>query len=274
MVSNTTTAKPVNDEPQRIVVLGAAVAETAMALGASARIVGVDSTSAGIIQGREVPDLGFYRRLSAVGILSVAPDLVLATHDSGPPPIFTQLEQARVRVVRLPQVASPASAVEQIEHIATAIGRVSEGQKLIERIEHQLKILHEKRTSLAEKPRMLFIYARGPGALLVGGSKTSADAMIALVGGTNVAGAFEGFKPLSPEALLANPPQVLLMTQHGLDAMGGTNGLRQHAILSKTPAVREERIHAQPARELLSFGPDFAARALALLNKISKSSDG
>jgi len=256
-------------ESPRIVTLGAAVTETVIALGASDHIVGVDSTSRNIITDRKVTNLGFYRRVSAVGILSVGPTMVLANHDSGPPPIFEQLRQAKVRVIRLPKVISSVSALEQIERISAALGKTAEGQKLIDNIEKQLKTLSERRAALPQKPRILFVYARGPGALLVGGKNTPADVMIDLVGGANVAGAFEGFKPLSPEALLANPPEILLMTTHGFDALGGMKGLQRQPILSRTTAVKTNRVVVRPARRLLSFGPDFAARALALLDEVS-----
>ena len=262
-------AEPAVSAPPRIVTLGAAVTETVVELGSADRIVAFDSTSTGILSSTQAKDLGFYKRISAVGVLSVRPTLVLATHDAGFAATFDQLRQARVRVVRLPTVASADGAIVQIELIAKAIGRVDAGEKLIAEIRGKLAALAKERTKGAAKRRMLFIYARGAGAMLVGGRQTTAHAMIELVGGANVAAAFEGYKPFSPEALVAQQPEVLLMTTHGFEALGGMSGLQSHVILSKTPAVMLKNVIVRPAKDLLSFGPQFARRARELCTTLA-----
>lgn len=253
-----------SEGPARIVTLGAPVTETVAALGCADQVVGIDATSREIIARPDIKNLGFYKRITATGVLSVRANLLIATHDSGFPATFDQLQRAGVKVVRLPKVDSAASAIQQIEVIAEAVGKVSEGAALIELAKSQLARLKEMRPDEKDRPRTLFIYARGAGAMLVGGRETVADAMIELAGGVNVAAGFEGFKPLSPEALIAEQPEVLLLTAHGFDALGGQAGLRAHPVLSRTPAVVENRVVVREALELLSFGPRFAERALAL----------
>ncbi len=244
--------------------LGAAVTETVSALGAADRLVGIDATSRGIVDRENVKLLGFYKRITAEGVLSLNADLVLATHDAGFPATFEQLKQVGVRVIRLPRLNSAAAAISQVEIVAKAVGRVEQGQRLVEEIRATLARLAADRKASSAAPKMLFIYARGAGALLVGGRDTTADAMISLIGGANVAAGVQGFKPLSPEYLLANPPQVLLMATHGYEALGKMSGLKAHPVLSKTPAVRNDAVIVRDAVQLLSFGPKFADRAATL----------
>ncbi len=256
-------------KPLRIVTLGSAATETVVALGHGKQIVGIDSTSKGIVGGPAVKELGFYKKITAVGLLSVRPTLVIAIHDAGFPATFKQVERTNVRVVRLPRVASAEDGILQMQLIADAVGRSDDGQRMVAGIRRSLAALTARQNSRSSKARVLFIYARGAGAMLVGGRGTTAHAMIELVGGTNVAAAFQGYKPFSPEALVAEKPEILLMTTHGFDALGGMSGLKSHPVLSRTPAVMNGKVIARPARELLSFGPSFAQRAEALSEMIA-----
>ena len=196
--------------------------------------------------------------------MSLRADLVLANAEAGFPQTFRQLKQAGVRVVRLPKVDSAASAIAHLEAVSLALGRVEHGKKLVNEIRQRLARLAAATEARAVSPKILFIYARGAGAMLVGGHTTTADAMIALVGGINVAAAVKGFKPLSPEFVLANPPDVLLLATHGYEALGEMSGLKSHPVLSRTPAVQKGAVIVRDARDLLSFGPRFAERASML----------
>ena len=257
-------------ESLRVVSLGAAVTETVVALGAGDQVVGFDSTSRGILPKEGVEELGFYKRITATGVLSLRANLVLATHDAGFPATFEQLRRTNVEVVRLEKVESAESAIAQITQVAAALGRGQQGRALIADIRRDLARLAARRERASHSPKMLFIYARGAGAMLVGGRQTTADAMIDLLGGINVAAAFEGFRPFSPEVLLAQKPAVLMLARHGFEALGQAEGLKAHPALSKTPAVRNGAVVVEDARDLLSFGPRFAARALNLAQRIDR----
>ncbi|MBL4906118.1 MAG: ABC transporter substrate-binding protein, partial [Sneathiella sp.] len=63
--------------PTRIVSVGGALTEMLYALGESARIVGADTTSYYPLAAKELPKVGYQRNLSAEGILSLKPDLLL-----------------------------------------------------------------------------------------------------------------------------------------------------------------------------------------------------
>ena len=63
----------------RIVSLGGAATEILYALGCGDRIVAVDVTSRYPAATREKPNVGYYRSLSAEGVLALNPDLIVAT---------------------------------------------------------------------------------------------------------------------------------------------------------------------------------------------------
>ncbi|NJK88828.1 MAG: ABC transporter substrate-binding protein [Myxococcales bacterium] len=197
--------------------LGAAVSDIVSALGAADLVVGADSTSSDVFRERPRPDVGFFRQISAEGVLSLRPSLVIALDEAGPPPAMEQLRAARLEIVRVPTSHTVESAKDRIRIIARALDRSAGGDRLIQEIESDLK----KVAVPAKRPSVLFIYARGAGTLLVAGRDTSAHGMIELAGGRPAVEAFEGYKPLSPEVVLQSAPDVLLLTEGGLASLGG-----------------------------------------------------
>ena len=85
---------------RRIVVAGADVTEIVFALDAQDHLVGVDQTSTWPPQAQDLPRIGYVRCLSAEGILSLDPDLLIAAHDAGPDLVLQQLQRAGVVVVQ------------------------------------------------------------------------------------------------------------------------------------------------------------------------------
>jgi len=95
--------------------------------------------------------------------------------------------------------------------------------------------------------------------VMVAGAGTSAEAMIEYAGAVNALAGFKGYKPLTPEAVIAARPDLILATDQGLQAAGGTAGLLKLPGLAQTPAGRPQRIVALEATWLLGFGPRLAA---------------
>ncbi|HET9067515.1 MAG TPA: ABC transporter substrate-binding protein, partial [Amaricoccus sp.] len=73
---------------RRVLVLGGDLAEIAFAIGAGGEVVATDDTAIWPPEAEALPKIGYLRRLSAEGVLSLAPDLVLASPDAGPPAVM------------------------------------------------------------------------------------------------------------------------------------------------------------------------------------------
>lgn len=259
-----------SEPPSRLVTLGAAVTEIVHALGAGEAIVGIDSTSTTVPLGREVDDVGFFRRVSAPGVLSLKPTRVIAAEDAGPPQVFRTLESAEVPVTRVSSAHSVEAAIQRIETIAKLLDREEQGSALVKSMRESLARVERPKRA----PRVLFIYARGAGTLLVAGRNTSATSIIELAGGEPAVTAFEGFKPFSPEAVIAAAPDVLLLTDGGLASLGGTEGVTAHEVLGQTPAVKAGRIIAMDDLRLLGFGPELGEVARELARRFAAAAEG
>ena len=239
----------------RVVALGGPVTETVYALGKEALLVGTDSSSVYPEAATKLPQVGYQRTLAAEGIVSLAPELILATDEAGPPAVIEQLRSSGVKIVLVPSEHSVPGAQAKVRAIAAALGCADRGEQLAAVIGKEAE---EARTLLQPwptQPKVLFLYARGGATMNVSGAGTAADAMIALAGGRNAATGYEGYKPLTTEGGVAAAPEVILLTSRGLESAGGTDKLLTQPGLSFTPAARSKRVVALDDLYLLGFGP-------------------
>jgi iron complex transport system substrate-binding protein len=241
--------------PRRVVCIGGALTEIVYALGAGDRLVGVDTTSVFPSEAQKLPQVGYQRQLSAEGVLAQKPDLVIATADAGPRAVLRQLREAGIRVEIVPIGYSPHAVQDKVRRVAAALGLVRQGQALEKRLDAAWRDLDAQLGTASSRPRVLFILAHAGPALMVAGRETAADAMINLAGGVNALEEMEGYKPLSPEAVIGGAPEVILITGEGLETVGGTAKLWDKPGLAKTPAARSGRVVAMNALYLLGFGP-------------------
>ena len=109
----------------RIVTLGGTITEIVFALGAGERVVGVDASSSFPEAVNQLPKVAYHRRLSAEGVLSLRPTLIIATTEAGPPEAIQQLESTGVTVLVLPHEPTVENAIAKIERIAAALERSS-----------------------------------------------------------------------------------------------------------------------------------------------------
>ena len=249
----------------RLVAVGGAVTEIVYRLGAGDQLVGVDTSSIYPKTATELPQVGYQRMLSVEGVLSLNPTLILLSVEAGPPDAVALLKTAGVRIVNVPAQHSVAGAQERVRVIARALGREAEGEALAAAMERDIEAVQRRLQHIASKPKVLFIYARGQGAMNVSGVGTSAHAMIGLAGGSNAVTGYKGYKPLTSEALVAAAPEVVLIPARGLESVGGLEGLLKAPGLTLTPAGAQRRVVAMDDLLLLGFGPRLgeAVKALA-----------
>ncbi|WP_064742263.1 heme/hemin ABC transporter substrate-binding protein [Inquilinus limosus] len=241
------------EPPQRIVVAGGDLTEIVYALHAQDRIAGVDTTSLYPPAARELPDVGYLRQLSAEGILSLSPDLVLTTASAGPPAVLEQIRSAGTPVEILPEGFTAEGVVAKIEGVETALGLPDQG--LSQAVRDDFATVAEAVAKAPSKPRVLFVLSITNGTPLGGGSGTAADGMIRLAGGTNAVGEAERYKPLSPEAVAAAAPDIVVIASHAVEPNGGMDKIAKLPVFAETPAAKTGRIMSMDSLYLLGFGP-------------------
>ena len=249
---------------ERIVTLGGTITEIVFALGAGERVVGVDASSSFPDAANRLPKVAYHRRLSAEGVLSLSPTLIIATTEAGPPEALGQIENAGVRLLVLPHEATVDGAVSMMHGIAAALDVRETGAALVRNLEKDLARVESSIPRTRTRARVLFLYARGQGTLMVAGRDTGADTMIGLAGGANAVRGYSGYKPLTSEAAVAAAPDVILLMDRGLESIGGAQGLWRLPGLALTPAGKQGRVAAMDGLLLLGFGPRLGQAVLEL----------
>jgi iron complex transport system substrate-binding protein len=149
-----------------------------------------------------------------------------------------------------------------------------QGRVLIENIRADLAKAQQVLSGIGQRPRVLFSLNIGEGSDMSGGRNTTADSMIELAGGRNVMhDAFEGYKPLTAEAVVAAAPEVILLTERNLQLLQGEEGVLQRAGLAITPAGKNKRIIAMDGLYLLGFGPRTGKAVVELSHRLHDPAD-
>lgn len=257
---------------QRIVSIGGALTETLYALGAQADLVGADTTSLFPDAARQLPSVGYARALSAEGVLSLRPTLVVASQEAGPPAVLRQIESARVPLALLEADHRFEGVVARTERLTELCGRVEAGRAMVADLQQRWAQAQDQvaRRAAGGKPapRVLFVLSHSMAQVRVSGGGTAADAMLRYAGSVNVLASVDGYKPLTPEAAIAAAPDVILATEQGLQAAGGIDGLLKAPGLAQTPAGRARRVVALEALLLLGFGPRLPQAVAALADAL------
>lgn len=236
---------------KRIVSLNGAVTEIICALGFEKSLVGVDVTSTYPATMQQVPKVGHNRNISAEPVLALQPDLILATDNFIQPTVIEQFKNVGVKTILLKQEFSVEGTKKLIKEVAAALQVTAKGDALCKQIDKEQKDLH----IAAKNSKVLFIYARGAGTMMVAGKQTPLDKIISLAGAQNAAAGFNDFKPLTPEALVTANPDVILMFDDGLKSMGGVDGLLKVQGIPQTTAGKEKKVIVMDGQLLTGFGP-------------------
>ena len=236
---------------RRIVSLGGGVTESLFALGASELIVGVDTSSVYPLEATKLPKVGYVRATSVEGIVSLKPDLVIASDALGPPNVKSQLRAAGIELLLVPEIKSVDAIQSRLKKLGDAVNQEEKAQELITSIQQVL----DTPIPSKDKPKVLFLFSHGGGHLMVSGRSTAAHAMIERAGGINAVTAYEGYRALTAESVVTAQPDIILLTERSLSAIKGDQGLWKLPSFSLTPAGKKQRKVVMEDLKLLGFGP-------------------
>ncbi len=255
---NKNTEEPV--EAQRIVSLNGTISEVLVNLGEEDNIVGVDVTTTYPTSLTEkATNLGHVRSITIEPLLALQPTVIYASSKDVNPDLMKQIKEANITLHTINQEFSVEGTANLIKEVATSLNKENY-QPMVDEINNKI----EKVMQFETQPKVLFIYARGAGNMMVAGQNTPLDAVINLAGGVNAAQGFEDFKPLTPEALLEANPDVILMFESGLQSIGGVDGIMQIEGVAQTNAGKNKKVIAMDGQFLSGFSPRLGDAVLEL----------
>ncbi len=241
---------------ERIIVAGGSLTELVYALGAGERVVAVDETTTWPPETAKLPHIGYWKQLSAEGILSLNPSLFITWQDAGPQVIFDQLKPQQIEVLTLPRI--PATVEQMYNNIGTlaqALNLKPEEEKLVTQLRERLANVTQKNTARGQTVNVLFILSAGSSAPQIAGKGSVADIILTLAGANNLA-SHQQYKSYSAEAIIAANPEVIIVTsqmaENGIDKLSLVPGI------THTSAWKNKRIVTIDQALILGMGPRIA----------------
>jgi iron complex transport system substrate-binding protein len=242
----------------RIVSLSGDFSEILWDLGLGDNIVGVDLSSVYPKEEMRVkPKVGVEYRILTEPILTLEPTLVIGDVDAQPDTVIDQVRAAGVPVVIFPRFMGTTAPAEKIRAVANLLGLGDAGERMAERVQSEVDAAIRTAAGAQSHPRVAVVYIATKNTILLLGSNTVFDGLLEAVGATDVgppAGA-DGFVPLTPEALIAASPDVIITAQRGFDGAGGMDGFLATPGVAQTPAGQSRSVLVYEDLLLLGLGP-------------------
>jgi iron complex transport system substrate-binding protein len=225
--------------PKRIVSLAPNITEILFHLGLDKEIVGVSIHCNFPEKAKTKVQVGSYISLDFERIVSLRPDLIIATGAGN----------TRDMVERLEKLGFPTYVIfpknfdgvlKSIGHLSRVVDREGEGTEIIQDMERRKKRVVELARGL---PRPKVFLQIGEAPIVTVGRNSFGDDLICLAGGENVAGKEKEMYPrLGMEEILKRSPEVILISS--MDPKGDYEKIIQEWSRWKMiPAVRNGRIH-------------------------------
>lgn len=260
------------DDPRRERVVGVSkqLNEFLYAIGAEDVLVARDLTSVYPPAIRALPSVGYHRALSAEGILSLRPTLVLTDGNVGPDAVLAQVRSVGVPVVDV----RPGATVDGAEQALAALGRrfhrehAADSVGVAWRAGMDSATRDSARWAAGPRPRVLVMhFGQLVNDYLAVNRGGPADHVIALAGGVNAADSVGGMTRLTPELIARAAPDVVVATDVGFDRVGSADAFAGLPGVRLTPAGRAGRVARVDESDLMYFGPrtPAAVRRLAAL---------
>ena len=216
------------------------ITEVVFALGLSESVVAVDTSVTYPPEVTELPQIGYQRRLSAEGVLSMEPTVVIGSENAGPPEVIEQIRAAGVPVVVLEAVTTIDGASRKIRGVAKALGVPDKGEAIVAEMETLASEVMALSAKAEQRPTAVYLYMRGLDTLfLIGRQNLSHELFEAsgAISGGAATGIDAPFVPLTAEALTAVNPDCIVVLTAGLMSVGGREGLLKLPGVGQTKAA-------------------------------------
>lgn len=248
-------------DTSRVVSLNGDLTEIIFELGLGENVVGVDVTTTYPPEAAALNDqgetVGFAQQLAAEAVLRFEPTLVLGDQQVGPTEVIEQLRGAGIPVVILETQTTLDGVATKIGQVAEILGVPDKGAELAERVMGEIKVALDLAGNDNSDPTVAFVYVRGPQVVFLFGTGMATQAMIEGAGAIDagvVAGVF-GPAPLTPEALVAAAPDVIVLPEAGLAALGGIEAFLELPGVAETPAAQNDAFLAYDEAYFFNLGP-------------------
>jgi len=224
--------------PTRVVSLAPSLTEIVYALGAGERLVGVTEYCDYPKEATAKPKVGGIYTPNFEAILTLRPDLALATTEGNREEHVRGLAALGIPVYVVRPVDF-ATVLQSIERVGRLLGRQGEAAALAGSMRQEAEAI-ARAVEGVRRPRVLYVLWGNP--LIVPGRDTLITDLIRRAGGESVTRDEPlAYPRFSVEEAMARQPERIVLAQHGEASVD--ERLREWQHLRLLPAVRQGRIH-------------------------------
>lgn len=248
-------------DTSRVVSLNGDLTEILFELGVGDSVVAVDVTTVfpeeAAALGERGDTVGFAQQLTAEAVLRFEPTLVIGDQQVGPVEAIEQLRAAGIPVVILETQTTLDGVATKISQVAEIMGVPDEGAALADRVSGEIDAALELVDQDASPLTVGFVYVRGPQTIFLFGAGTATQAMIEGAGAIDAGAAsgVQGLVPVTPEAIVAAAPEVIVLPELGLEALGGVEVFLGIPGVADTPAGQNENFLVYDEAYFFNLGP-------------------
>jgi len=253
----------------RVVCVSKQINEFIYDIGAQSHLVARDLTSIYPSEITKLPSVGYHRALSAEGITSMHPSVLLTDGNVGPETVLDQLRKVGIPVVTLPPGSSLDSAELLMTDLGHRFGRTAAADSVVARWKAGMNAVFADTARWAGKPRprVLVMHFGQLGNTYLGVTgQGPATQIIRWAGGVNAIDTTGNMQRLTPEIIARSAPDIILATDVGFDRVGSVDAFRKLPGVDLTPAGKNGQIYRIDETEVMYFGP----RTPATVRKFEK----
>ena len=227
--------------PQRVVSLAPSLTEEVFAVGAGAQLVGDTNYCVHPAGARSKTKIGSIQKPSIEIILSIHPDLVLATQDGNSIDTVAQLRRLGIRVYTF----GPSQRFHDIEAnfltLGALLGRSKQAQARMAQVDAGLQMIEQRLQGAA--PRRVFLQL-GPGSLYTVNGQTFLSEVLTRAHAVNVMASLPVRYPeVDRESVLKANPDAILVTMEPAPG-GSARALASWRLFTQLRAVQRKRVFA------------------------------
>jgi len=242
----------------RVVGVSKQINEFLYEIGAESVLVARDLTSIYPPAIRSLPSVGYHRALSAEGIISMRPTMLLTDGNLGPDAVVEQVKKVGIPVLIMTPGSTVDSAQALMAQLGERFGRKAAADSVIAawKLDMSRALADSTRWMGAPKPRVLVMhFGQLNNSYLALKRGSPADRIIEWAGGVNAVDSVGGMMRLTPELIARAAPDVIIATDVGFDRTGSAQKFAELPGVSLTPAAKSGRIYRVDETEVMYFSP-------------------
>jgi iron complex transport system substrate-binding protein len=257
-------------DTSRIVTLSGDLTEFVYALGYGESIVATDVTTVAPEEAVLLPKAGIGRFLTPEGVLKHNPTLVIGDSQTAPAATIEQIRGAGVPFAILDVPTTFEGLYAKVDQLGVLLGATDAARRLRDQMRADIESATVVPSDGESQPRIAFVYTRGPDVMLLFGAEMTTTPVIEAAAGIDagVEAGVVGTVDVTPEALAAAAPDVIIVPAEGYEVLGGIDGLLAIPGVSATPAGVSGAVLAYPEGDFLTFGPRIASSIERLVSDL------